>query len=256
MNQLVSEIPEFWVVFALVCARLSGIVALMPTPTGRNVSIAFRAVLVLCMATLLTPLASAGFREDVTLRWLGETLATETAVGLLLGSGIHLLILGLQVSGQLVSQMGGISLAGVYSHGAASVSPVTRLMDLLAVAVFLLMGGHRVVVHALLRTFADWPPGHAVVSMSTAQVVGGLLTESFLLGIEAALPIVATLFVSNILAAMLGRMMPQMNVLLLSSGLNSLLLFAAMFVGVGAMAWTLQDHLEPFVMSVTRLCGG
>jgi flagellar biosynthetic protein FliR len=204
---------------------------------------------------MLTPVTQVHLAAPLTVGWLGATFFTELAVGLLLGCGIHMLIIGLQVSGQLVSQMAGISLAGVYSSGAQGVSPITKLMDLLAVAVFLVMGGHRIVVHALLDTFSDWPPGQAVIDQSTAQVVGRLLSESFMLGVEAALPIVATLFVSNVLAALLGRLMPQMNVLLLSSGLNSLLLFASMMIGVGAMAWTLQDHLEPFVRSVTQLCG-
>lgn len=256
MNATISTLPELWIVSLLVGARIAGITILVPTPAGRNISWAFRVVFTVCLTSLVSPLCNASILDSATTGWLGTTLAREFAAGLLLGSGIHMLVLGLQVSGQLISQMAGISLAGVYSHGAQSVSPVTRLMDLLAIAVFLLMGGHRIVVRALLNTFHEWPPGQAGIDATTAQVVGELLSQSFLLGIEAALPIVATLFVSNVLAAMLGRLMPQMNVLLLSGGMNSLLLFASLLVGVGTMAWTLQDHLEPFVRNVTRLCGG
>ena len=64
---------------------------------------------------------------------------------------------------------------------------------------------------------------------------------------------VTVLLVSNLLAGILGRLMPQMNVLLLSSSLNSLLMMASLFVGMGAMAWTMQDHWEPFLGEVVRL---
>ena len=153
--------------------------------------------------------------------------------------------------------MSGMSLGSVYDSGSGQGgNPVTRFLDLIAMSVFLLIGGHRLVISALLDTFGSWPPGTATLNEGLVQVVSGLLQQSFLLGIQAALPVLATLLVSNLMAGILGRLMPRMNVLLLSTATNSLLLFASLLLGVGTVAWTLQGHLSPLIESVVQICGG
>jgi len=260
MHEWIELMPGSWWTTLFVLARISGIVALMPAMAGRQVSFVMRIAMAVSLTALLAPVCDA--YADVSVvnaEWL-PMLLHEVAVGLLLGTGVHLLVFGVQVGGQLASQMGGISLAGVYSGDQAGsgemVSPLTRLLDLLTIAVFLTIGGHRWVLGGLLDTFANWPPGTAALQSSTWQVITDLLGQSFLLGIEAALPLLVTLFVSNVLAGILGRLMPQLNVLVMSSGLNALLTMAAVLVGVGSVAWALENHLEPFVTQVTRLCGG
>lgn len=256
MSEWIDMLPGSWWTTLLVLARVSGIVALLPTMAGRQVGLVMRVVLAICLTALLAPICdsyvdTAAQNAD----WL-PMLLHEVAVGLLLGLGVHLLLFGVQVGGQLVSQMGGISLAGVYSGDRSErVSPLTRFLDLLTLAVFLTIGGHRLVIGGLLGTFANWPPGTAALDYSTWEILTELLGHSFLLGIEAALPILVTLFVSNVLAGILGRLMPQLNVLVMSSGLNALLAMAAVLVGVGSVTWALEGHLEPFVAQVARLCG-
>lgn len=255
--ELIEMLPGSWWTTLFVFARISGIVVLLPTLAGRQVSIAMRGGLAICLTALVAPICDA-YAGDVALHavWLPMVLQ-ELAVGLLLGTGVHLLLFGVQVGGQLASQMGGISLAGVYSGDESEmVSPLTRLLDLLTISVFLVMGGHRLVIGGLLGTFGNWPPGTAALNYSTWQVLTELLGQSFLLGIEAALPLLVTLFVSNVLAGVLGRLMPQLNVLVMSSGLNALLTMAAVLVGIGSIAWALESHLKPFVWQVARLCGG
>ena len=257
MGDLIEMLPGSWWTTLFVFARIAGIVALLPALAGRQFSLAMRGSLALFLTALVAPICDT-YVGDVAQHaaWLPMVLH-EVAVGLLLGTGVHLLLFGVQVGGQLASQMGGISLAGVYSgDDSPMVSPLTRLLDLLTISVFLVMGGHRMVIGALLGTFGNWPPGTARLNYSTWEILTELLGQSFLLGIEAALPLLVTLFVSNVLAGVLGRLMPQLNVLVMSSGLNALLTMAAVFVGVGSVAWALEGHLEPFVWQVARLCGG
>ncbi len=123
-------------------------------------------------------------------------------------------------------------------------------------AAFLLLGGHRLVVGSLLGTFSDYPPGTALFDEASVMQLAQLLTASMVLGLQSVMPILAALFVSNLVAGVLGRIMPQFNVLLLSSGLNSLLLMASVLLGVGTAVWALEDRLQPLVLQVVNLCGG
>ena len=248
----------------LVFARLLGITILLPAIAGRQISLLVRAAICICLTLVVAPACHDMVPESVSSLSSSDDVGTALALvgcefvtGMILSLGVQILLIGVQVAGQLVSQMSGMALGSVYdSSSGRTGNPVVRFLDLIAMAVFLLIGGHRMVISALLDTFASWPPGTATLNEGSMQVVTGLLGRSFLLGIQAAMPVLATLLVSNLMAGILGRLMPRMNVLLLSTATNSLLLFASLLVGIGTVAWTLQGHLSPLVESVVRICGG
>ncbi len=102
----------------------------------------------------------------------GRLLANEALVGLLLGLGINILFSGIQVAGQIVSQLSGLSLADVFNPGfEEDVSVFSQLFYFLTLAVFVAVGGHRIVTEALLDTFAAAPPGHAALGTNFVDVL-------------------------------------------------------------------------------------
>ncbi len=68
-----------------------------------------------------------------------------------------------------------------------------------------------------------------------------ILTQSFALGIRAAAPILAALLLSNIVLGLISRTLPQINVIAVGFGLNSLLALGVLFLSIGAVAWTFQE---------------
>ena len=88
------------------------------------------------------------------------------------GSGMNILFSGIQVAGQIVSQMSGLSLADVFNPGfEEDVSVFSQLFYFLTLAVFVAVGGHRIVTEALLETFAGAPPGHAALGDNFVEVL-------------------------------------------------------------------------------------
>jgi flagellar biosynthetic protein FliR len=117
-------------------------------------------------------------------------------------------------------------------------------------AVFVAVGGHRIVTEALLETFAWVPPGHAAIGESYSQVLVGILTQSFELGIRASAPLLTALLVSNLVLGLISRTLPQINVIAVGFGLNSLLALGMLFLTIGGVAWAFQ---EPTVDVMQRL---
>ncbi len=240
--------------------RLLGIAVMLPGFADRKLTVAAKvggsAFLAISIAPIwaddLMAVPSAG---NLWAYWVGRA-GLELANGLLLGIGLQTLLLGVHVAGQMISTMAGLSLAGVYDASGGSQSPVTKLIDMTALALFLAVGGHRMVVSGILSTFTTWPPGKVNIADGAGPLLAGLLDQSLALGIQAALPILATLFVANVVMGILGRLMPQMNVLVMSSGLNPLLMIASLMVGLGAMAWMLQGNVEGYVDRALRLISG
>ena len=126
----------------------------------------------------------------------GRMLASEALVGLLLGFGMNILFSGIQVAGQIVSQLSGLSLAEVFSPGfEEDVSIFSQLFYFVTLAVFVAIGGHRIMTEALLDTFTAAPPGHAGLGSNFVDVLVNILTQSFALGIRAAAPLMVALLV-------------------------------------------------------------
>ncbi len=202
-----------------------------------------RALLAVAVTLLVTPVfleTSIPFVENTVA--YGRLLANEALVGLLLGLGINILFSGIQVAGQLVSQMSGLSLAEVFNPAFDEEESVfSQLFYFLTMAVFVAVGGHRIVTEALLETFAAAPPGHAALGTNFVDVLASILAQSFTLGIRAAAPMLVALLLSNLVLGLISRTLPQINVIVVGFGLNSLLAMGVLFLSIGAAAWTFQD---------------
>ena len=81
-------------------------------------------------------------------------------------------------------------------------------------------------IEALLETFAWAPPGHAALGDTYVDVLTGLMTQSFALGIRAAAPLLIALLLSTIVLGLISRTLPQINIIAVGFGLNSLLTLA------------------------------
>src|SRR4051812_19035115 len=232
-----------FMVFTLVLARTGTLLTTAPIFGAQQVPRRVRALLAVAMSLLVTPAFLQNSMPPVenTLEY-GRLLASEALVGLLLGLGVNILFSGIQVAGQLVSQLSGLSLAEVFNPGfEEEVSVFTQLFYFLTLAVFVAIGGHRIMTEALLDTFAAAPPGHASIGSDYVDVLVSILSQSFVLGIRAAAPLMVALLMSNLVLGLISRTLPQINVIAVGFSVNALLAMAVLFLSIGAAAWTFQD---------------
>ena len=239
-------------VFTLVLGRIGALLATAPLLKLETVPITVRGLLAVTLSLLVMPLyAHLSYASPWNLLAFGSLLFNEVLIGLLLGLGMQVLFAGVQVAGQIVAHMSGMSLAEVSSptfDGGSSV--FTEIFHYVTLAVFVAFGGHRLVMTALLDTFKWAPPGHAMFGDSFADVMVNILQQSFHLGIRAAAPIMIALFLSTLLLGLITRTLPQINVLAVGFGLNSMLTLGAILVSIGTVAWTFQ---EPLVDTLEQL---
>ena len=250
---------EKLLVFTLVLTRTSGLLATAPIYGPQNVPATVRALLSMIVAVLVMPT-----QWNVTLADPGSTLAylalvgSELVVGVCLGLGVMMLLAGVQMAGELISRLGGLSLADVFDPTFNSNTPLfSQLLVLLATALLLAIGGHRVLLAGLLDTFQSIPPGKATAMLlDSAPAGGGLLgsvagllvllaAQSSELAVRAAVPVVTALLLATLLLGLISRTLPQLNVLALGFGLNAMLTFAVLSLSMGAIALLFQAQIEP-----------
>jgi flagellar biosynthetic protein FliR len=211
-----------------------------------------RGLLALCLSLLVAPLELAkSAPTPTTLVDCLVLLGAEALIGITLGLGILILFSSMQVAGQIISQMSGLQLADVFDPGFdTSVRVVSQLMFYGAMAVFVIIGGHRRVMEALLDTFEWLPAGQGGGSRSVVEAMTSLLAESFVLGIRAAAPAMVALLLATLIVGLVGRTLPQLNVMALGFSFGALVTMATLSVSLGAAAWILQAQLDPFLQTV------
>jgi len=251
MDWLAQINVEKFLLFTLVLARLSGLVMTAPIYGASEVPMRVRALLAVALAVLITPAQWDVAVEDPgnTLNYL-VVLGSELVIGLSLGLGIVILFSGIYVAGQMIGRIGGLILADVIDPSSGTSIPVfSQLMFQLTLAVFVTVGGHRIVMAGLLDTFQTIPPGSgAVLPSSLASIAEAfvfLLAQSFVLAVRAAAPVVTSLLLSTLVMGLISRTLPQLNILAVGFGMNSLLTFGVLALSLGAAAWVFQDQLEP-----------
>lgn len=242
--------------FVFVLTRLSGVVLTAPMFSSQGIPLRFRALLAVSLALLVTPLQqiTTSVAAVGNLIELARLMTLEALVGILLGLGLNVIFAGIQVSGQIISQMSGMSLADVFNPGFNdNVSVFSQLFFFLTLAVFVAVGGHRMLIEAVLDTFRWAPPGQAALGETYLETLTAIVSQSFLLGIRAAAPILTALLLSTIVLGLISRTLPQLNIIMVGFNLNALLTLGALFLCLGAVAWTFQEPMAEVLLQLQEV---
>jgi flagellar biosynthetic protein FliR len=238
----------------LVLCRIGGMVAVAPALGAWVIPIRLRLLLALAITMVAGP---ACLRPGATTSPHPVEMVVlaggEAVIGAALGLGVAMLLSLACVAGQLIGQLSGVSLSEVlHPETGDAASASAQFLYLVALAVYVTLGGPRLLVGAVLHTFRELPPGSAISAAALSDTLLTVLGQSFQLGIRAAMPALAALLLSAITLTVVSRTLPQLNVLSLSLGINALIALAVMAAVTGLTAHLLGDHLEPTVRTVVE----
>ncbi len=249
MHPLVEPTLNQFLTFVLVLTRLSGLMLTLPVFGSHSVPMRIRAMLTLGMAFLITPMYwGQPLAHPGNLINLVVIMGREIILGLALGLAISIMLAGLQLTGQIIAQMSGMTLADVASQNSDTSVPVFgQLLDLTTLVAFLAIGGHRQVIAALMDTFAWMPPGEVVFSDGLIMALSDFVSQAFVLGLRAAAPIMIALLLSILVMGLISRTLPQLNIMAVGFSINAMVMLATLSVSLGAAALIFQEHTEEAV---------
>jgi flagellar biosynthetic protein FliR len=240
---------SYVLLLTLVLVRTSGIVLIAPIFGTAEVSPTVRALLAFALTLLVAPTVAAA--PPVTPRTLvdfGLLIAGEILIGIVLGLGVTILFAAFQLAGTIIGQLSGMSLGDVFNPGLDESIPLFgQALYLVSLAVYAILGGHRLLLEGLLDTFAVLPPGAASLPTELHVLLSDLLAECFVLGLRMAAPAIASLLLATVVLGLISRSLPQLNVFALGFGFNALVTFGIMSISFGGAAWLMQERLEPVI---------
>ena len=258
MSHLLALYADQFLIFVLVLSRVSGLVMTAPILGSRGVPARIRALIAVALSLLITPVHwNTPLEDPGNLLNLLVYVGQEVVLGITLGLGILILFMGLQVAGQIVAQMSALSLADLFDPNFdGNVSVFSQLFEIIALSVFLMIGGHRQMLEALLETFRSLPPGDASYASGLTSAMVEVVTQSFLLGVRAAAPAIVSLLMSILVLGLISRTLPQLNILAVGFSVNTIVLMGTLSLSLGAMVWIFREHLDPTMQMLVRVLQG
>ncbi len=223
-------------VFLLVVSRLGGLVMFQPLLGGYAIPPTIRALLVVGLAAVVTPLVHV--EAGVPVHALGFVLAmgNELLLGVLMGLVVRMCFVGLQLGGQMIAQDAGLAFGRIADPATGmSQSTLSNFYLQLGAVVFLIVGGHRVLVAVALDTFRTIP------LLGDGGVFGGglaMFLDAFSLAgeiaIRVAAPTMLTLLLIKTAMGFVSRTVPQFNILTIGFSLKGLVAFLLMAISLPA----------------------
>ncbi|MBT9154758.1 MAG: hypothetical protein DDT39_01437 [Firmicutes bacterium] len=227
-----------WLQLLLVLARVLSFIITAPLLNRRQIPALSKIGLAMILSLIVV--AGGGVPVEREIGTFVSAVVLEAATGLAAGMVASWLFASFQMGGALMDQQAGFGTAAIFDPTTfGQVSLLSNLFLSLSLLLFLELNGHHLMLLALLRSFTLVPAGSAVLGVSWAQAVLAVVAGAMSLALRLAAPVMAAIVITDITLGMLGRAVPQLNVLMLAlpvkAGVALLVLGAAapLLLGVG-----------------------
>lgn len=207
--------PRVLPVAALLLFRVGAVVMVAPTLSSRSVPMPWRTALTLLLVLLLLPAALAA--TGTTPRITAAAVMGELLIGFGIGFAAALLVGAAEAAGDIIAIQTGLSAASTLDPiGSMTIPVVGQLLQLIAVLLLLIGGGHLAMLAALADSTAILPVGGAVEFSDALRELAAQGAIILALGLRFAAPVVLVVFLTNSALGVLARTAPQLNVFILA----------------------------------------
>lgn len=230
--------------FVLISIRLLGLFLVAPVFGAKAIPFRIRFLFAASIAALLTSIYLPSVRMPSGPAFeILLVIGKEATLGVILAFASLVCFMGIQIAGQMISQLGGVSAGTVFDPDTqAEVPALSQLLWWTAAAMFLVSGGHRQVLQTFLDLFSVMPPGQVELPQDLLIGVIELTALSFETAIRVAAPVTVAMLLSMIVIGILSRTIPQLNILSVGLGTNALMMLGSLFITAGTMVWVFQHQ--------------
>lgn len=248
--------PSHWPTFVMITARLGGLMISAPLWSMTTIPPALRAAITVVLAAVLLPLAPAA-PPPVDVLGMPLPFMAEMAIGLVIGLAAAVIVNGAALAGEVVSLQMGLSLGPALAPMPdLGTSGIGQMKSLLAVFVYLSVGGHLMLLSALADSLGTIPPGTALDIGGALAAGERLMNVVFLSAVGVAAPVLVALLLANLALALLSRAVPQLNTMMVSLPLSIGVGLVTLGAALPVVAAALTGWMESLPASVVEALGG
>lgn len=226
---------------ALLFARLGAVLMLAPGWGEASVPATFRLSAALLATMALAPVIAPTLptlpqeMTDGVFLVVGEVL-----IGMMLGSGVRLIMSALQVGGQVIGISSGLAMAQQFDPTAGASGAILGVfISLVALVMLMSAGVHRDILQAAVDSYQLFKPGEPLPVGDAAQWGIGAVSTAFRLGMQIAAPVLVVALVFNLAVGLVSRLIPQVQIFFIAMPTQVMLGLGIMtfILGGGLLVW-------------------
>ena len=244
--------------FLLLVVRFTSFMGVVPGigMGTRGLRVRIPAVLVMTFATMIgTPVVPLPADWFVFL----AAFLSEVVLGFLIGIIPFFVISGVQLAMTLAGQTMGLGMASIIDPTmGTSISSLARIYGDLVTILFLLIGGHYVVIQALTGLGGVWVPGTFILGASSIEMLIEQSARIFEIGVIVSAPVIVALLLTQFVMGLISKAVPSVNIFIVSFPLTigiglvlsilaipDLIIFSTkQFVGMDALLLSLGESMQ------------
>lgn len=235
--------------FVLVVFRLAGMALYAPLFGSARIPKRVRLMLVLVLALAFTQGVAPPAQLPETSWGLALGIGGEMMFGLAMGMVMSFVFVAVQWAGEIIGQQMGFNLGSVIDPAFGGQGSVMGdLYFMFCLVIFLWIGGHRAMIKGVRASFDALPLMSLSVNHDILKMLLDLLHAATILAVQLAAPILVTFLVVDLVLGLIGRTIPQMNVmsaaLSVRSGLGILIMLLGLTLTASVIANAIDGSME------------
>lgn len=238
--------------FLIALVRFSGFFINTPVFSQNIIPMRVKAGLsAFCALIILPDLIKTQTLPDLKVAEYGVMIVKELTLGFLMGYMVIVITDILRLAGQIVGMQVGFSFVQVADPASAQgLGIISEFFQLSGTMLFLILGGHLLVLQAFFMSFDMIPVAGFNFNKSMVEEVVLYSRMIFVCGLQISMPIVAIILVGDVGLGIIARTVPKMNIFQLG--------FALKIVGGLAILIVLMPYVGDIVkeligMSMTQI---
>lgn len=247
-------LQERFVVGVLLFARVTALLASAPLFNNKSINPQVKVFLSAFLALVMTVAFADQQAPVITDPWqLLVLIAKEVGVGLVIGYSANLVFQAVRFAGGLIDFDMGYQTGVMFNPETQAPTLIGEIKSLAALMVFLILNGHHFLLEAVYASVSSIPIDGMTLSIGTIELIIGLLSTMFLIGVKIAAPVLVALFVTNLALALLARVAPQINIFVLSFQFKIIVGLLVMFVSMPILVVLIRNALTSFESKILEI---
>jgi flagellar biosynthesis protein FliR/FlhB len=252
----------YFTAIILVFLRMLGFFIVVPIFFPKGFPNIAKVAFTLVIAYILIPGINYGGVNITSNYSLIALAANEIVTGLTLGFITNLVFFSIRMAGQLIDMQIGFSMINMFDPATNSNSTLLEhVLYWCSLILFFTIDGHHMLIKALVESFNAINLGKFILGGESINLIINAFVQFFALGLKIAIPLVLIILITDIVLGLIGRTVPQLNLMILGMPIKILvgltcfiaalpLLFKLMINGFGDIQQLVKGIFKvvPFIV--------
>ncbi len=243
MNPLIT--PEQALGIGFIFTRVIGIFLSFPLLNTSMIPLNVRVLFVVAFSFYVAAIMDISVSVvNVSVLEILLNILKELLIGFLLGVLVNIFIAAFSYAAELISYFMGLTIANMFDPTFGQISVLDRLFILIFYLLFFITGVYQIFLSGVIASFELFPVYQFHFNGGIFVYILEKSVQLFVIGFKLAFPFVLVLFITNVVLALINRLIPQIMVFIVGLPLQIFLGISALAIGSASIIYFAVSVLD------------